>query len=215
MIGEPLMAVENVPPEGFTLVFNGQDLSGWKGLVGNPEIRAQLSPRELAERQERADERMREHWSVQDGILLFDGQGDNLCTLKEYGDFELLVDWSIQSMGDSGIYLRGSPQVQIWDPASGPAAGVGSGGLFNNRKYRNKPLVKADNPIGQWNHFRIRMVGENVTVWLNDQLVVDDTPLENYWDRNKPIYRAGAIELQSDAGPLSFKNIYIKELPSK
>src|SRR5262249_7562959 len=116
---------------------------------------------------------------------------------------------------DSGIYLRGSPQVQIWDPDSKPAAGIGSGGLYNNRRGPHDPLVKADRPIGQWNTFRIRMVGERVTVWLNDQLVVENVELENYWERNKPIYLVGQIELQSHQSHLNFKNIYIKELAAE
>jgi hypothetical protein len=158
---------------------------------------------------------MRAHWSVDDGALVFDGDGDSLCTAKDYGNFEMLVDWKIEPNGDSGIYLRGSPQVQIWDPASKPAAGIGSGGLYNNKRGPHDPLVKADRPIGQWNTFRIRMIGERVTVWLNDQLVVDNVTLENYWDRNKPIYPTGQIELQSHQSRLCFKNIYIKELPAE
>ena len=43
------------------------------------------------------------------------GLGDVYKRQKQYGDFEMLVDWKISKDGDSGIYLRGSPQVQIWD----------------------------------------------------------------------------------------------------
>ena len=75
-----------------------------------------MSPAELAAAQEKADQRMREHWQAVDGALVFDGGGKSLCTAKDYGDFELYVDWKILAGGDSGIYLRGSPQVQIWDP---------------------------------------------------------------------------------------------------
>ncbi|MBN2308570.1 MAG: DUF1080 domain-containing protein, partial [Candidatus Hydrogenedentes bacterium] len=171
------------PPRGFRPLFNGKDLSGWKGLVGDPEARAKMSPAELAKAQAEADEAMRQHWRVINGTLVYDGKGTSLCTAKDYGDFEMFVDWKIPPEGDSGIYLRGTPQVQIWDPAKWP---VGSGGLYNNQKGPSEPLVCADNPIGQWNTFRIKMVGERVTVHLNDQLVVDDVPLENYWDRSKP-----------------------------
>jgi hypothetical protein len=200
----------NQPPEGFTALFNGKNLDGWKGLVGSPVTRAKMSDEELKAAQEKADEAMREHWSVQDGIIVFDGKGQNLCTAKDYGDFELHVDWKIEEKGDSGIYLRGTPQVQIWDYK---LRNIGSGGLFNNKKNPSNPLVLADNPVGEWNTFRIRMVGENVSVWLNDKLVVDDVPLENYWERDKPIYSTGQIELQNHGNTLYFRNIYIKELP--
>lgn len=157
---------------------------------------------------------MRQHWSAKDGVLVFDGAGDNLCTVQDYGNFEMYVDWKIEPGGDSGIYLRGSPQVQIWDPVPGSPAAVGSGGLYNNQQHLSTPIVKADHPIGQWNTFHIKMLGENVTVWLNDQLVVDNVPLENYWEHDKPIYPTGSIELQNHHSKLYFKNIYLKELPN-
>ncbi len=202
-------AADNTPPDGFVALFNGKDLTNWKGLVANPPKRAKMTPEELAEAQEKADESMREHWQIIDGALVFDGKGKSLCTAKGYGDFEMYVDWKIKAKGDSGIYLRGTPQVQIWDTAQRPE---GSGGLFNNKKNPSKPLVCADNPIGEWNTFRIKMVGENVTVWLNDKLVVDNVVLENYWERDKPIYPTEQIELQNHGNTLYFKNIYIREI---
>lgn len=205
-------AADNTPPEGFTALFNGKDLSGWKGLVshnGGPPGRAKLTPEQLAKEQEVADQQMRDHWKVEDGALVYDGKGQSLCTSKDYGDFELYVDWKIGALGDSGIYLRGSPQVQIWDPSE---RGIGSGGLFNNEKNPKDPLVKADNPIGQWNTFWIKMVGDRVSVKLNGKLVVDNVVMENYWERAKPIYPTGQIELQHHGSKLYFKNVYVKEL---
>ena len=209
-------AADNTPPDGFVALFNGKDLTGWKGLLAgpldNPAKRAAASPDELAKAQEAADRDMREHWSAKDGVLVFDGKGRSLATAKDYGDFELWVDWKIERNGDSGIYLRGVPQVQIWDPASDSAKGVGSGGLFTNQKNPSKPLPVADKPIGQWNTFKIKMVGDKVTVYLNDVLVVDNVVLENYWERDKPLYPTGQIELQNHGNTLYFKNIYLKEI---
>src|SRR5690606_37606977 len=101
--------------EVFVPMFNGKDLNGWQGLVGNPVTRASMKPKELAARQKEANLEMLENWSVRDGMIWFTGEGDNLCSVKEYGDFEMYVDWKITKGGDSGIYLRGTPQVQIWD----------------------------------------------------------------------------------------------------
>jgi len=203
---------DNVPPPGFQALFNGGDLSGWKGLVspdrGVPG-RAAMTPAQLAEAQKAADERMRAHWSVAAGALVFDGKGDSLCTARDFSDFELWVDWRILKDGDSGIYLRGSPQVQIWDHP------IGSGGLYNNQKPENpsKPLAVADRPVGEWNRFKILMAGERVTVLLNDVLVVHHTVLENYWERDRPIYPTGPIELQNHGNSLWFKNVFLRELP--
>jgi hypothetical protein len=213
-----LAAADNTPPEGFEALFNGKDLSGWKGLLkgplDSPAKRAQASREELARAQFEADDNMRQHWKVEDGVLVFDGRdrGRSLATAKDYGDFEMYVDWKILPKGDSGIYLRGTPQVQIWDPDGEKQAAVGSGGLFNNKKHPSKPLKRADKPIGEWNTFWIKMVGEKVWIKLNDELVVDGVVLENYWEPGKPIYATGQIELQNHGNPLYFKNIYIKEL---
>ncbi len=215
----PSMVKDNTPPSGFVALFNGKDLAGWKGLLAqpndNPAKRAMLAPVELAAAQEKANLRMREHWKAVGGFLEFDGKGDSLCTLQDYGDFELLVDWKIPQKGDSGIYLRGTPQVQIWDPKTpnyNPKH-VGSGGLYNNKKNPSEPLAVADRPVGEWNTFRILMVGEKVHVFLNGELVVNNVTLENYWERDKPVYPIGQIELQNHGDKLYFKNIYLREIP--
>ncbi|MCL4789185.1 MAG: DUF1080 domain-containing protein [Verrucomicrobia bacterium] len=216
----PRQEQDNTPPDGFTALFNGKDLTGWKGLLkgpnDNPIKRAAQTPEQLAAAQQEADENMRAHWKVENGALAFDGKGRSLCTAKDYANFELLVDWKLTPRGDSGIYLRGSPQVQIWDPHTQPTkAGseVGSGGFYNNQKHPSKPLKVADKPIGEWNQFRILMVGERVHVFLNGELVTNDTVMENYWDRAQPIFPTGQIELQSHGDALWFKNIYLRELP--
>jgi hypothetical protein len=197
---------ENRPPKGFKALFNGRDLTGWKGLVADPPHRAKMSSSELAAAQAKADEQMREHWKVVDGMIVYDGKNNNLCTVRDYGDFELQVDWKINAGGDSGIYLRGSPQVQIWDNPEG------SGGLYNNQKNLSRPLKKADHPPGEWNHFDITMVGDKVTVTLNGERVTDHVTMENYWERDKPIYPTGQIELQHHGDALYFKNIFIREI---
>jgi hypothetical protein len=201
-------AKDNTPPEGFTALFNGKDLTGWQGLVELPK--RDKDPEKYAAQIKEANEKYLPHWTVREGILTYDGKGQSLQTVKDYGDIEMLVDWKIPPRGDSGIYLRGNPQVQIWDP--GRNKGIGSGGLYNNQKNPSNPLKLADKPIGEWNHFRIIMKGDRVTVWLNEILVVDNTPLENYWKRGDPLPEKGPIELQHHGDHLEFKNIYVKEL---
>lgn len=205
--------------EGYVALFNGKDLSGWKGLVENPIKRAQMSPKELAAKQEIADKKMRENWKAEDGALVFSGHGDNIATVKHYGDFELILDWKLDKNGkepDAGVYLRGTPQVQMWDISrTDVGAQVGSGGLYNNQKHESKPSKVADNPLGEWNNMKIKMVGEKVWVWLNGELVVDSVTLENYWDRNQSIFPTEQIELQAHGSRVWYRDIYIKELPRK
>ena len=200
--------------DGFVSMFNGLDLTGWKGLVENPIARSKIKPAELAQKQAKADEIMRRDWKVENGLLVFEGDGyDNLCSSKMYGDIEMYVDWKIAPEGDAGIYLRGSPQVQIWDIArTNVGAQVGSGGLYNNKKYKADPLLVADNPVNEWNSFYIRMEGDKVTVYLNGKLVTDNVILENYWDRSLPIFPADAIELQAHGNRVEYRDIYVREI---
>lgn len=203
--------------EGFVCLFNGKDLEGWKGLVENPIARAKMSVDELAKAQQKADELMRRDWIVENGDLLYIGHGwDNICTVKQYGDFELLVDWRLDPNGkepDAGVYLRGAPQVQIWDiRRTDVGAQVGSGGLYNNQKNPSTPTSVEDNKLGEWNTFRIIMKGEKVTVWLNGTKVVDDVVLENYWDRKQPIFPCEQIEMQAHGSRCYFRNIYVREI---
>lgn len=210
--------LEMLQKEGFKPLFNGKDLKGWKGLVGTPLTRATMGPKALAEAQKKADAEMRDSWKPVDGELQFVGHGNNIATVKKYGDFEMMVDWKIiddgKQEGDAGIYLRGTPQVQIWDNArTKVGAQVGSGGLYNNQVNESKPLKVADKKLGEWNTFHIIMKADRVTVYLNDELVTDNVMLENYWDRKLPIFSEEQIELQAHGSPISYRNIYIKELP--
>lgn len=204
--------------DGFVALFNGKDLTGWKGLVADPIKRSKMTAQELAEAQQKADVEMRDSWKVANGELQYVGKGNNITTVKKYGDFEMLVDWKIvddgKQEGDAGIYLRGNPQVQIWDNARVKVgAQVGSGGLYNNKENESKPLKVADKKLGEWNSFRIIMKADRVTVYLNGELVTDDVILENYWDKNLPLPAEEQIELQAHGSPVAYRNIYIKELP--
>lgn len=199
---------------GFVSLFNEKDLTGWKALVGNPIARAKMSATALQQAQDSANEKAKGTWVVKDGVLAFTGHGDNLCTEKKYGDVEMFVDWKITPQGDAGIYLRGTPQVQIWDTSRrNVGAQVGSGGLYNNSVNPRNPLVVADNAVGQWNRFHIIMKGEKVTVYLNGQLVTDNVVLENYWDRKLPIFSKEQIELQAHGTYVAYRNIYVREIP--
>jgi len=201
---------------GFINLFNGKDLTGWKGLVSNPIARSKMTDSALKAAEQVANEKMKNDWVAKDGLLVFTGHGENLATEKKYGDFEMYVDWKITEKGDAGIYLRGSPQVQIWDTSRREVgAQVGSGGLYNNQKNQSKPLVVADNKIGEWNNFHIIMKGAQVTVYLNGVLVTDNVTLENYWDRTMPIFNKEQIELQAHGTYVAYRNIYLREIPSE
>ena len=161
-------------PAGFTSLFNGRDLSGWRG---------------------------RPHLD------------------RDYGDFELVLDWMLpEPCGDSGVYLRGNPQVQIWDPNCERdfklGCQKGSGGLWNNApgSEGKDPLVKADKPTGEWSTMRMRIQGDRVTVHLNDQLVVDNQSLANSFAKAAPLPARGPIQIQTHNSPLRIRNVFIRKL---
>ena len=214
-------------PKGFKAYFDGDEedlLANWKGVTNkekfdNPKVRHQATSEKRKQMQSVADEQMLKHWHVKNGALYFDGYsgGYSLATKEDYEDFELWADWRILSItGDSGLYLRGSPQVQIWDAHN--QWKIGSGGLYNNRTRvtgnPSKALCIADNLVGDWNRFHVIMRGERVWVRLNGKLVVDGVKLENYWDRSRPIFGKEQIELQCHGDPIEWRNIFIRHLPT-
>jgi hypothetical protein len=129
-----------------------------------------------------------------------------------------VLEYNMAPKGDSGVYLRGVPQVQIWDPTDEKAfkhnAQLGSGALWNNSpgKPGKDPLVLADRPAGEWNTMRILMVGARVSIWLNGKQTVDHATLENYYDRKAAIPAKGPISLQTHGAPIRWRNIAIREI---
>lgn len=212
-------AGEPVPPEGFRALFNGRDLSGWHGL--QPHAIAKMDPAKKEAAIRKMSDEFPQHWRVENGELVNAGTGPYATTDREFGDFELTVEYKTVPGADSGIYLRGIPQVQIWDinqaddpkrPDRRPR--LGSGGLFNNtpKTPGRDPLVVADRPFGEWNKFRIRQIGATTWVWLNDKLVVDGAAMENYPDKEKPFPSKGPIMLQTHGGEIRWRNIFIREI---
>ena len=209
----------NEPPKGFAALFDGKSLDGWWGWgTKHYKLYAGLDAKALAELQEKSREGVRKHWRVEDGELVNNGKGPYLTTNKFYGDFELLAEYKTVPKADSGIYLRGVPQVQIWDSTDKAkfkfGAEKGSGGLWNNGKGApgRDPLVHADKPFGQWNQFRIIMRGDHVTVYLNDKLVVDKAKMRNHFERGKPMPATGPIQLQTHGGEIRWRNLFIREI---
>ncbi len=218
-----LQAAVNQPPDGFTSLFNGQDLDGWRGRPHlDPRDEAAMDEATRQQKQAAWNDDRDKHWSVdtEKGEIVSDGHGVFLTTEKDYGNFELYVDWNLAPEGDSGIYLRGVPQIQIWDPENSAqfqnGNQKGSGALWNNNDDNpgKWPLVKADNPTNEWNTFHVRMVGSRVWVWLNGKLTVDGAVMDNYYDRDLPMFTTGCIQLQTHGSETRFRNIFIREIPN-
>jgi len=207
-------------PEGFTSLLNGHDLSGWMGMKSvSPYEMDKMTADELLAKKRADWLETKDHWWMADGVLVNDGNGAFLTTEKQYGDIELFLEYKTVAKADSGVYLRTTPQVQIWDYTKEggkwkSGADKGSGGLWNNSAGApgKDPLVLADNPFGEWNSMRIIQVGERTTVYLNDKLVVDHARMHNLWNRDLPLLRTGHIQLQTHGGEISWRNIFVREI---
>jgi hypothetical protein len=182
VVSSSLLAADNEPPAGYTALFNGKDVSGWKENKQDPT-----------------------HWSVRDGELVYDGKGSNLFHEKDFTNFVLLVDWKVPSNGNSGVFLRGgATQVEIND-ADKPPRDVWngtSGGLYPHLP----PVKRAAKPADEWNHYEIRVEKGLITVFLNGEKTVDGFAM-NWGKREK-----GPIGFQHHGTPLFIKNLYIKPL---
>ncbi len=210
------------PPAGFVALFNGRDLTGWYGLPQiDPAKLAAMSADERAQKRAADAVEFTKHWSVENGELVNDGNGPFASTDRDYGDIELRLEYRTVAKADSGIYLRGTPQIQIWDTTEAggkwkQGADKGSGALWNNSPGApgKDPLKLADKPFGQWNSLRIVQAGERTWVWLNDTLTVDGARMENFWDRSTPLPKAGPIQLQTHGGEIRWRNLFLRELPA-
>jgi hypothetical protein len=217
------------PPKGFTELFNAKDLDNWRGgTTSDHRALMEMSPEEREAKIAKWTAELGDHWKIEGDELVNDGKGSYLTTKADYGDFELRIEYKTVPKADSGVYLRGVPQVQIWDstlPDNGSLGREkGSGGLWNNPPGSpgKDPLVKADKPFGEWNSLRVVMVGSRVSVWLNDQLTVDHAILHNYYDRGskdpsikanpRPVPRTGPIQLQTHGGEIRWRNVFIREI---
>ncbi|WP_075081987.1 3-keto-disaccharide hydrolase [Mariniblastus fucicola] len=209
-------------PEGFESVFNGNDLDGWYAMpTADPRKFAELSPEGQQARIAELESKTDEFWRVEDGVIINDGNGPYLTTKRNFRDYELLIDFKLEAGGDSGVYLKATPQVQVWDTTHEPSfkhgSEKGSGGLWNNGKGSPArfPTVHADKPVGEWNTMRIQQVGARTSIWLNEKKVVDHQIMDNYWARQLPIIASGPIQLQTHGGKMYWRNIFVRDIEAQ
>jgi len=216
----PKANVEAVKSSGFTRIFDGQTLAGWK-----PEKEGDTS------------------WNAINGLIKHDGTAKpagQLWTEKEYGDFVMVFDWRWAGPGpkmkrpvigpdgnekigadgqpemveveelDSGVYLRGNEKSQVnlwnWPVGSGEVYGYRTNkGLPPEVRAGVTPKAKADKPLGEWNRTMVTMKGDRLTVVLNGQKVIDNAQLPN-------VPAKGKLALQHHGASIDFANLWIKEL---
>jgi Domain of Unknown Function (DUF1080) len=191
------------PPEGFTALFNGKDLTGWKVTPG-----AKM-----------------EVWGAENGLLYVNGSGGGwLMTEKEYGDFEVRLEYKVPKGGNSGVGLRaplqGDPayqgmEIQILDDYAPQYKNLRPTQYTGSIYDVVPPGKRVTKEAGEWNKMRIVAKGRKVTVEINGEKVVD-ADLDEHKDSFKKHpgleRKDGHIGLQSHDGRVEFKNIYVKPL---
>ena len=164
-------------------LFNGKDLSGWKGLGTTNQ------------------------WTVKDGILTNPKSGSNLVSAAAFMDFKLHIEFRYPAKSNSGVYLRGRYEVQIEDnygkePSSTLFAGI-YGFLSPSEMMAKKP--------GEWQQYDITLIGRRVTVVANGVPVIIDQVIPGITggaldsEEGKP----GPFFLQGDHGPIEYRNIIV------
>ncbi len=171
-------------------------------------------------------------WQVVDGALTRVGEGGDIITKEQFGDFELELDWSVAPGGNSGIMFRVTeadsntyrtgPEMQVLDDAKhrDGASRLTAAGANYGLHEAPAGVVK---PAGEWNHVRLVVRGAHVEHWLNGQKVVEYELWSPDWEERVkkskfvewPGYgRAtrGHIALQDHGDRVAYKNIRIREL---
>ncbi len=188
-------------PEGFEPLFNGKDLTGWKVNKGGKM----------------------EVWGAEKGLLYVEGGGGGwLMTEKEYGDFEVRLEFKLPKMGNSGVGLRapmeGDPayagmEIQLLDDENykGLKEWQYTGSIYGVVA----PSKRVTKPAGEWQQMRIVAKGRKVMIEVNGTPVVDAN-LDDHKDSNKAhpglTREKGHLGLQSHDGRVEFRNLYVKPL---
>jgi hypothetical protein len=170
------------------VLFNGRDLSGWKGLTPGKAL----------------------GWTVKDGAMANSDGADNLISEQTFWNFKLHVEYRVGAHSNSGIGLRARYEVQILEDYGRPPDRHSNGALYS----RIVPRINASKPPGEWQTFDVRLIGRQVTVVLNDEKIIDKQEIEGLTamasngDEDQP----GPLSLQGDHGPVEFRKIVVTPL---
>ena len=176
-------------------LFNGKDLSGWQPLNPNAAM----------------------GWSVEEGVLInrtHHGEGTprrphtNIRTEREFEDFNLTLEARTLQNSNSGVYLRGIYEVQVFESYGRPVDSHNMGAIYS----RICPTVAAEKPIGEWQTLDITLVDRHVTVILNGQTIIDNQPVLGctggaLW--SDPL-RLGPIYLQGNHSDIDYRNVVLR-----
>jgi hypothetical protein len=187
--------------DGFHLLFNGKDLTGFVEVQGRPGA-----------------------FTVVDGVLCGTREGLKaywLSTDKKYSDFELRLEYMLTPGGNSGIFIRVphhrprtsvvGMEIQLLDDGAktGTPTSKDTGAIY--RVQGAKKFVSK--PAGEWNQLTLRCQGDRIQVTLNGELINDFDMTSSLETKNRP--REGYIGLSAHTDVVKFRHVRIKELTTQ
>ncbi len=189
--GEMEMDEDELKEAGWVQLFNEEDLTGWQN-AWDPDAE--------------------NHWFAdEDGSLTNEADKNDIATVDEWKDFELMLEYKTVPGGNSGVYLRGRVEVQVLDSSQSEEPRlVDDGAIYN----QFAPKVLAGNPIGEWNQLHVKYVEDILTVKLNDHVIHDEQRIVEPTEGALPggVNEAGPLRLQGDHGKVWYRNIWLRPL---
>ena len=228
LAGDPPYMVE----DGWRPLLNGRDFAGWVGENGKPHgwvtakavsYDATGSPKMLLAKDAPGDR-------ILNGLQ---GKANNLATVEKFGDVELYLEFLVPKGSNSGVYLQGLYEVQVFDSYGKPTLDTTDGGAIYHRWIDNKPVggsppkVNASRPPGQWQSYhvwfrapRFDASGKKTQDARFEKVLYNGVVVqENYSvdggtrsHMNLPEAVTNPLMLQGDHGPVAYRNIYVRPL---
>lgn len=169
-------------------LFNGKDLSNWKGTVGGAPV----------------------GWTIEGGVLKNSKEAKDIVSNQKFWNFKLHCEYKVAQHSNSGIGLRNRYEIQIFGDYGEPTSFHGNGALYS----RIVPAVNATLAPDEWQTLDVRLVGRTVTVVMNGKTLIDHREIEGLTaiatDANEA--EPGAISLQGDHGPVQFRKVTVTPL---
>jgi hypothetical protein len=177
---------------GWMELFNGKDLAGW---------------------QKAHEPRDDPHWTVEGGTMTNLEEARDIATIADYSDFDLTLEYKTVNGGNSGVFLRGRIEVQVYDSYGKEAPGTADDGAIYGQF---APKVNASKPVGEWNTQEVHLVGDTITVKLNGKLIQDNVKLTKVCGGALPggLLDPGPIRFQGDHGKVWYRNVKLRPIVS-
>lgn len=167
------------------LLFDGKSMEHWVGQIKGKEL----------------------GWAIVDGAMTNEPHANNLVSKHRFEDFKIHCEYKLEEKSNSGIYLRGRYELQVFDDFGKEPESHGHMALYS----RVAPKLNASLPPGQWQMMEAIIVGNRLSVWLNGKKVHDNIVIDGITggalDSNEG--EPGPIMLQGDHEKIWYRKVVV------